>query len=178
MIDAEWRSYIHSAGTYESFAKPEKPSADKKSVYVEQDSQVPSFAAFYLGHDGQVKGSVPARSLNFANPEAAAAAKDVSKGFYMRGGADNHFERCMWDMFKTFHPLETPSVSVLDEYYLAQLKHDPNYSQLCRASESAANATDKVQKKSSRVRQAVYDSEKGLARTRRLATLLLILSGT
>ena len=52
----------------------------------------------------------------------------------MRGGRemDNHFE-CMWDMFRDVPSIETPGVSVLDEYYWLN-KHDPNYS-LCRASE-------------------------------------------
>ena len=45
---------------------------------------------------------------------------------------DNHFE-CMWDMFRDVPSIETPGVSVLDEYYWLN-KHDPNYS-LCRASE-------------------------------------------
>ena len=44
---------------------------------------------------------------------------------------DNHFE-CMWDMFRDVPSIETPEVSVLDEYYWLN-KHDPNYS-LCRAS--------------------------------------------
>ena len=58
--------------------------------------------------------------------------KDVHKGFYMRGGRemDNHFE-IMWDVFRDVPSIETPNVSVLDEYYWLN-KHDPNYS-LCRA---------------------------------------------
>ena len=43
---------------------------------------------------------------------------------------DNHFE-CMWDLFRDVPSIETPGVSVLDEYYWLN-KHDPNYS-LCRA---------------------------------------------
>ena len=58
--------------------------------------------------------------------------KDVLYGFYMRGGRemDNHFE-IMWDVFRDVPSIETPNVSVLDEYYWLN-KHDPNYS-LCRA---------------------------------------------
>ena len=58
--------------------------------------------------------------------------KDVHKGFYMRGGRemDNHFE-IMWDVFRDVPSIETPNVSVLDEYYWLN-KEDPNYS-LCRA---------------------------------------------
>lgn len=37
----------------------------------------------------------------------------------------------MWDMFRSVPSIETPNVSVLDEYYWLN-KHDPNYS-LCRA---------------------------------------------
>ena len=51
---------------------------------------------------------------------------------------DNHFE-CMWDMFRDVPSIETPGVSVLDEYYWLN-KHDPNYS-LCRASEKCGQAT-------------------------------------
>ena len=39
---------------------------------------------------------------------------------------DNHFE-CIWDMFRSVPSIETPDVSVLDEYYWLN-KHDPNYS--------------------------------------------------
>ena len=97
----------YSAGTYESFAHPEKPKdVDKKSAYI-------------IGTE-LAGGSCDGR-------------KDVTKGFYMRGGRemDNHFE-VMWDMFRDVPSLENPEVSVLDEYYWLN-KHDPNYS-LCRAS--------------------------------------------
>ena len=59
--------------------------------------------------------------------------RDITKGFYMRGGRemDNHFE-VMWDVFRDVPSIETPNVTVLDEYYWLN-KHDPNYS-LCRAS--------------------------------------------
>ena len=50
----------------------------------------------------------------------------------MRGGREmeNHFE-CLWDLFRSIPSIETPGVSVLDEYYWLN-KEDPNYS-LCRA---------------------------------------------
>ena len=50
----------------------------------------------------------------------------------MRGGREmeNHFE-CLWDLFRSIPSIETPGVSVLDEYYWLN-KKDPNYS-LCRA---------------------------------------------
>ena len=126
----------YSAGTYESFAKPEKPKdADRKSAYIIGTGLAGLAAAFYLVRDGQVKGS---RIHLLEKLELAGGScdgrKDVSKGFYMRGGRemDNHFE-CMWDMFRDVPSIETPGVSVLDEYYWLN-KHDPNYS-LCRASE-------------------------------------------
>ena len=57
---------------------------------------------------------------------------DASRGYVMRGGREmeNHFE-CLWDLFRSIPSIETPGVSVLDEYYWLN-KHDPNYS-LCRA---------------------------------------------
>ena len=126
----------YSAGTYESFAKPEKPKdADRKSAYIIGTGLAGLAAAFYLVRDGQVKGS---RIHLLEKLELAGGScdgrKDVTKGFYMRGGRemDNHFE-CMWDMFRDVPSIETPGISVLDEYYWLN-KHDPNYS-LCRASE-------------------------------------------
>ena len=57
---------------------------------------------------------------------------DPTRGYIMRGGREmeNHFE-CLWDLFRSIPSIETPGVSVLDEYYWLN-KKDPNYS-LCRA---------------------------------------------
>ena len=124
----------YSAGTYESFAHPEKPEGvDRKSAYIIGTGLAGLSAAFYLVRDGQMKGE---RIHLLEKLELAGGScdgrKDVTKGFYMRGGRemDNHFE-CMWDMFRDVPSIETPGVSVLDEYYWLN-KHDPNYS-LCRA---------------------------------------------
>lgn len=124
----------YSAGTYEAFAKPEKPvNADKTSAYIIGTGLAGLAAAFYLVRDGQVKGEKIhlLEKLDLAGG-SCDGRKDITKGFYMRGGRemDNHFE-CMWDMFRDVPSIETPSISVLDEYYWLN-KHDPNYS-LCRA---------------------------------------------
>ncbi len=126
----------YSAGNYEAFARPEKPEgADRKSAYIVGTGLAGLSAAFYLVRDGQLKGD---RIHLLEKLELAGGScdgrKDVTKGFYMRGGRemDNHFE-CMWDMFRDVPSIETPGVSVLDEYYWLN-KHDPNYS-LCRATE-------------------------------------------
>ena len=125
----------YSAGTYESFAHPEKPKdVDKKSAYIIGTGLAGLTAAFYLVRDGQMKGEHIhlLEKLELAGG-SCDGRKDVTKGFYMRGGRemDNHFE-VMWDMFRDVPSLENPEVSVLDEYYWLN-KHDPNYS-LCRAS--------------------------------------------
>ena len=124
----------YSAGTYEAFAHPEKPEGvDKKSAYIIGTGLAGLAAAFYLVRDGQVKGK---RIHLLEKLELAGGScdgyKDITKGFYMRGGRemDNHFE-VMWDMFRDVPSIENPEVSVLDEYYWLN-KHDPNYS-LCRA---------------------------------------------
>ena len=124
----------YGAGTYEAFARPEKPEGvDKKSAYIIGTGLAGLSAAFYLVRDGQMKGEHIhlLEKLDLAGG-SCDGRKDVTKGFYMRGGRemDNHFE-CMWDMFRSVPSIETSNVSVLDEYYWLN-KHDPNYS-LCRA---------------------------------------------
>ncbi len=124
----------YGAGTYEAFARPEKPEGvDKKSAYIIGTGLAGLSAAFYLVRDGRMKGEHIhlLEKLDLAGG-SCDGRKDVTKGFYMRGGRemDNHFE-CMWDMFRSVPSIENPDVSVLDEYYWLN-KHDPNYS-LCRA---------------------------------------------
>ena len=124
----------YGAGTYEAFARPEKPEGvDKKSAYIIGTGLAGLSAAFYLVRDGRMKGEHIhlLEKLDLAGG-LCDGRKDITKGFYMRGGRemDNHFE-CMWDMFRSVPSIETPDVSVLDEYYWLN-KHDPNYS-LCRA---------------------------------------------
>ena len=124
----------YSAGTYESFAHPEKPKdVDNKSAYIIGTGLAGLSAAFYLVRDGQMKGEHIhlLEKLDLAGG-SCDGRKDITKGFFMRGGRemDNHFE-CMWDMFRDVPSIETPEISVLDEYYWLN-KHDPNYS-LCRA---------------------------------------------
>lgn len=124
----------YSSGTYEAFAHPEKPEGvEKKSAYIIGTGLAGLTAAFYLVRDGQVPGNHIhlLEKLELAGG-SCDGYKDVHKGFYMRGGRemDNHFE-IMWDVFRDVPSIETPNVSVLDEYYWLN-KHDPNYS-LCRA---------------------------------------------
>ncbi len=125
----------YSAGTYESFARPEKPKdVDKKSAYIIGTGLAGLSAPCYLFPDRQMKGEHihVLEKLELAGG-SCDGRKDITKGFFMRGGRemDNHFE-CMWDMYRDVPSIETPGISVLDEYYWLN-KHDPNYS-LCRAS--------------------------------------------
>ena len=124
----------YSAGNYEAYARPEKPEgADRKSAYIIGTGLAGLSAAFYLVRDGQLKGDRihVLEKLDLAGG-SCDGRKDVTKGFYMRGGRemDNHFE-VMWDLFRSIPSLEKPGASVLDEFYWLN-KHDPNYS-LCRA---------------------------------------------
>ena len=124
----------YSSGTYEAFAHPEKPEGvEKKSALIIGTGLAGLTAAFYLVRDGQMPGNHIhlLEKLELAGG-SCDGYKDVHKGFYMRGGRemDNHFE-IMWDVFRDVPSIETPNVSVLDEYYWLN-KHDPNYS-LCRA---------------------------------------------
>ena len=137
----------YGAGTYEAFARPEKPEGvDRKSAYIIGTGLAGLSAAFYLVRDGQMKGEhIHLFEKLDLTGGSCDGRKDITKGFYMRGGRemDNHFE-CMWDMFRSVPSIETPDVSVLDEYYWLN-KHDPNYS-LCRATEDCGKDahTDKM----------------------------------
>lgn len=127
----------YSSGNYEAFAHPRKPKdADKKSAYIIGTGLAGLTAAFYLVRDGQISGDRihVLEKIDIAGG-SCDGRKDVSKGFYMRGGRemDNHFE-VMWDVFKDVPSIETEGVTVLDEYYWLN-KEDPNYS-LCRASQN------------------------------------------
>ena len=105
-----------------------------KSAYVIGSGLAALTAAFYLVRDGQMKGERIhiLEKLDLAGG-SCDGRKDITKGYYMRGGRemDNHFE-VMWDVYRDVPSIETPGVTVLDEYYWLN-KEDPNYS-LCRAS--------------------------------------------
>lgn len=124
----------YSSGTYEAFAHPEKPEGvEKKSAYIIGTGLAGLTAAFYLVRDGQMPGNhIHLLEKLELTGGSCDGYKDIHKGFYMRGGRemDNNFE-IMWDVFRDVPSIETPNVSVLDEYYWLN-KHDPNYS-LCRA---------------------------------------------
>ena len=82
----------YSAGTYEAFARPEKPEgADRKSAYIIGTGLAGLSAAFYLVRDGQVKGEHIhlLEKLDLAGG-SCDGRKDVRKGFYMRGGLADH----------------------------------------------------------------------------------------
>ena len=85
----------YSAGTYESFAHPEKPEGvDRKSAYIIGTGLAGLSAAFYLVRDGQMKGE---RIHLLEKLELAGGScdgrKDVTKGFYMRGGRGKEDQR-------------------------------------------------------------------------------------
>ncbi len=113
----------YSSGNYEAFAHPMKPEGvDRKSAYIIGTGLAGLTAAFYLVRDGQMKGEHIhlLEKLDLAGG-SCDGRKDVTKGFYMRGGRemDNHFE-IMWDVYRDVPSIETEGVSVLDEYYWLQ----------------------------------------------------------
>ena len=136
----------YSSGNYEAFATPKKPEGvDHKSAYIIGSGLAALTAACYLVRDGQMKGEHVHVFEKNPIPGGACDGYKYDIGYVMRGGRemDNHFE-CMWDLFRDVPSIETPGVSVLDEYYWLN-KHDPNYS-LSRASEKCGQDahTDKL----------------------------------
>ena len=86
----------YSAGTYESFAHPEKPEGvDKKSAYIIGTGLAGLTAAFYLVRDGQMKGEHIhlLEKLELAGG-SCDGRKDVTKGFFMRGRGNSWGRAC------------------------------------------------------------------------------------
>ena len=128
------KGIYYSNGNYEAFAHPEKPEGvDDKHAYIVGSGLASLAAACFLVRDAQMPGSHIhiLEAMDIAGG-ACDGIYDSSRGYVMRGGREmeNHFE-CLWDLFRSIPSIETPGVSILDEYYWLN-KHDPNYS-LCRA---------------------------------------------
>lgn len=128
------KGIYYSNGNYEAFARPEKPEGiENKNAYIVGSGLGALAAACFLVRDAQMPGKNIhiLEAMNVAGG-ACDGINDPTRGYVMRGGREmeNHFE-CLWDLFRSIPSLETPGVSVLDEYYWLN-KHDPNYS-LCRA---------------------------------------------
>ncbi|WP_297717834.1 oleate hydratase [Intestinimonas sp.] len=126
----------YSSGNYEAFVRPLKPEGvERKSAYIVGTGLAALTAACYLVRDGQMPGK---RIHIFEKDPIPGGACDgweyPGLGYVMRGGRemDNHFE-VMWDLFRSIPSIETPELSVLDEYYYLN-KRDPNYS-LMRATQ-------------------------------------------
>ena len=128
------KGIYYSNGNYEAFARPRKPEGvDDKHAYIVGSGLASLAAACFLVRDGQM----PGKNIHILEAMDIAGGAcdgifDPSRGYVMRGGREmeNHFE-CLWDLFRSIPSIETPGVSVLDEYYWLN-KEDPNYS-LCRA---------------------------------------------
>lgn len=124
----------YSNGNYEAFARPKKPEgADGKHAYIIGTGLAALSAACYLVRDAQMPGAnIHILEKDDVPGGACDGAEIPGLGYVMRGGRemDNHFE-VMWDLFRSIPSIESPDVSVLDEYYWLN-KEDPNYS-LCRA---------------------------------------------
>jgi oleate hydratase len=120
----------YSKGNYEAFVRPEKPKdADRKSAYLVGSGLASLAAACFLVRDGQLKPHRIHILEELSLPGGACdGIEDNQKGFVVRGGREmeDHFE-CLWDLFHSIPSLETPNISVLDEFYRLN-KADPNSS--------------------------------------------------
>ena len=130
------KGIYYTNGNYEAFARPKKPEGvDEKNAYIVGSGLASLAAACFLVRDGQMPGDHIhiLEAMDIAGG-ACDGIYDSTRGYIMRGGREmeNHFE-CLWDLFRSIPSIETPGVSVLDEYYWLN-KEDPNYS-LCRATD-------------------------------------------
>ena len=128
------KGIYYTNGNYEAFARPKKPEGvDEKNAYIVGSGLAALATACFLVRDGQMPGSHIhiLEAMDIAGG-ACDGIFDPTRGYVMRGGREmeNHFE-CLWDLFRSIPSIETPGISVLDEYYWLN-KEDPNYS-LCRA---------------------------------------------
>ena len=128
------KGIYYTNGNYEAFARPKKPEGvEDKNAYIVGSGLASLAAACFLVRDGQMPGDHIhiLEAMDIAGG-ACDGIYDSTRGYIMRGGREmeNHFE-CLWDLFRSIPSIETPGVSVLDEYYWLN-KEDPNYS-LCRA---------------------------------------------
>ena len=122
------KGIYYSNGNYEAFARPKKPEGvDEKNAYLVGSGLASLAAACFLVRDGQMPGSHIhiLEAMDIAGG-ACDGIYDATRGYVMRGGREmeNHFE-CLWDLFRSIPSIETPGVSVLDEYYWLN-KEDPN----------------------------------------------------
>ena len=136
-FDKNSKGIYYTNGNYEAFARPRKPEGvDEKNAYIVGSGLASLAAACFLVRDGQMPGDHIhiLESMDIAGG-ACDGIYDATRGYVMRGGREmeNHFE-CLWDLFRSIPSIETPGVSVLDEYYWLN-KEDPNYS-LCRATKN------------------------------------------
>ena len=114
------KGIYYTNGNYEAFAHPKKPEGvDEKSAYIVGSGLASLAAACFLVRDGQMPGDHIhiLEAMDIAGG-ACDGIFDPSRGYVMRGGREmeNHFE-CLWDLFRSIPSIETPGVSVLDEYY-------------------------------------------------------------
>lgn len=127
----------YSKGNYEAFACPEKPEGiEEKSAWLIGGGLASLAAACFLIRDAKMAGDkIHILEASDRTGGACDGILDPTRGYIMRGGREmeDHFE-CLWDLFRSIPSLDTPGISVLDEFYRLN-KKDPNYS-LCRATQN------------------------------------------
>ena len=114
------KGIYYTNGNYEAFARPKKPEGvDEKNAYIVGSGLAALATACFLVRDGQMPGSHIhiLEAMDIAGG-ACDGIFDPTRGYVMRGGREmeNHFE-CLWDLFRSIPSIETPGISVLDEYY-------------------------------------------------------------
>lgn len=129
-------------GNYQKNTALKPANVDNKKAYLVGGGIASLSAAFYLIHDGHIKGeNITILEKQKIIGGALDGAGNAEEGYVIRGGREmeEHYE-CSWDLFSKIPSIKNPGQSVLDEFRTINLI-DPNES-ICRVLHNQGEKAD------------------------------------